>query len=59
MRKPRAVTVTTIGTPPLSGAAAFARMLIAAEEKRPDLRVVAGNEAKEKLWKTKVHRRGA
>ena len=51
MKKPRAVTATTSGTPPLSSADAFARMLAAAQEKRPDLRIVVADELEDKQWK--------
>ena len=34
------VKATSTGTPPLSGAAAFARLLAAVVEKRPELKIV-------------------
>lgn len=37
--KPK-ITVTTIGKPPLSAAEAFARLLAAKMQQRPELRVV-------------------
>lgn len=38
-------TAKSTGTPPLSGAAVFARMLVAAMAKRPDLKIVEKEKA--------------
>lgn len=39
------VKATSAGTPPLSGAEAFARLLVAVVEKKPVLRVVEKTQA--------------
>lgn len=43
--KPK-VTARSTNTPPLSGAEAFARLLVAVMAKRPELKVVAKKEQK-------------
>lgn len=40
MRKPPKITVTTVGKPPLTAAAAFARLLAEKVNQRPELKVV-------------------
>lgn len=47
------VKATSTGTPPLSGAEAFARLLVAAMEKKPVLRVVENASTKSKSRREK------
>lgn len=48
------VKATSSGTPPLSGAEAFARLLVAATEKKPVLRVVDGDKIKPRQIKART-----
>lgn len=43
------VKATSTGTPPLSGAEGFARLLVAAMEKKPVLKVVEGMPPKKQV----------